>query len=470
MAKMASLRGLQMKLILLLFILSLIIASKSIVEFTEYDQQPKPDGLHPQNNRIYGHQINDSTLPFERPHDPSCSRFSEMSNILVVVKTGATESYARIPTQLVTVLRCLPDFLIFSDMEQRIAGYRVHDTLDTVLPKVTEGNTDFDLYRRQQTCIVDQQACNDNSGHNQVFDGWRLDRYKNIHTAEKAYHLRPDYDWYLFIDADTYVLWNNLVQWLSKLKKPSEKHHYIGSTTLIDDFHFAHGGSGYILSQATMKHLAVTHSGLANQYDMKAKELCCGDYVLGLALNKTLGIGLEHAWPTINGENPHTIPYGPREWCHPLVTMHHMDPEDVSSDLYNQFVASKLLSRRDDWDNLSEDVFYLDPKRRDSFPQWQQNKDRIPKLNQLASIQAVEMDAHKSFEDCRKMCESVQTCFQFSYHNGACAYNRSFKLGKPTAKAKKQDDKMVSGWNIERIRSWDEAMGPCKKPVWPDID
>lgn len=240
---------------------------------------------------------NDRTPPVARPDDPSCASFPDTSNILVIVKTGATESYARIPTQLVTVLRCLPDFLIFSDLEQHIAGYHIYDSLDTVTHDVKEENPDFDLYRRQQACPVDQQSCNadaDDDGR-QKRQGWKLDRYKNIHIAEKTYRLRPSYDWYIFIDADTYVLWRNLVQWLLKLGDPWNKKYYIGSATLIDDFPFAHGGSGYILSQATMWDLAGSHAGIANSYDMTAKDSCCGDYVLGLALNETISVGLSFA-------------------------------------------------------------------------------------------------------------------------------------------------------------------------------
>lgn len=230
----------------------------------------------------------------EKPYDPLCASFPNTSNILVVVKTGASESYAKIPTQLMTVLRCAPDFLLFSDMEQSIAGHHIYDSLDTVLLKAKAGNPDFDLYQRQQACPVDQHSCSASSDQG-MKGGWELDKYKNLHIAEKTYDLRPNYDWYLFIDADTYVLWNNLVQWLRTLEDPSRKKHYIGSVTLISDFPFAHGGSGYILSQATMRELAVDHHLIANRYDMVAKESCCGDYVIGLALHEALGVSVSGA-------------------------------------------------------------------------------------------------------------------------------------------------------------------------------
>ncbi|KAI1214372.1 glycosyltransferase family 31 protein [Annulohypoxylon truncatum] len=424
-------------------------------------------------------------------HHGTCNSFPDTSNILVVIKTGATESYARIPLQLVTTLRCLPDFLIFSDMEQNIAGYHVYDSLDTLLPEVTKGNQDFNLYRRQKACVVDQQSCNSNGNLGSEFDGWILDKYKNVHIIEKTYKLRPDYDWYLFIDADTYVLWNNLAQWLRQLETLPKERYYIGSVALTNEFRFAHGGSGYILSQWTMKEFVGNHSGIANQYDMKAKESCCGDVVLALALNETIGVGVRYAWPTINGEKPFTIPYGPREWCHPLVTMHHMNLEEISSfwkfekqfyesqgapqatirfrDIYHEFVEPKLKPRRDDWDNMSEDVVYLDPNRGDTFLPWQREKDRLKKLQHQLHVPSIEMNAYKSFEDCRKLCKTVNDCFQFSYHAGACIYNKSFRLGKPTMKAGNRDDKWISGWDVERIQAWVEEQGQCDDPVWPNF-
>ncbi|XXG96377.1 hypothetical protein Hte_002659 [Hypoxylon texense] len=410
---------------------------------------------------------NDRTPPVARPGDPLCASFPDTSNILVVVKTGATESYARIPTQLVTVLRCLPDFLLFSDLEQNIAGYRVYDSLDAVTRDVQEGNPNFDLYRRQQACPVDQQSCNadadeGNSGRQEQRRGWELDKYKNIHIAEKTYRLRPSYDWYLFIDADTYVLWRNLVQWLRKLGDPWNTKYYIGSATLIDDFSFAHGGSGYILSQATMWNLVGNHAGVANSYDMTAKNSCCGDYVLGLALNETINVGVSFAEFEKRFYELSPSPGPPRH--HPVVLRF--------KDVYHEFVEPKLSVRRDDWDNLSEDegVLYLDPKA--EHAQWQ--KDRAKKLDRQISVPAVEMDAHKSFEHCRKLCDSIAKCFQFSFHDGICAYSKSFTLGKPKPtekmeKTEKDGQRWTSGWNVRRIQDWVEKQGSCKEPVWPNV-
>lgn len=223
-------------------------------------------------------------------HDAVCDGFPDTSDIFLVVKTGATEAFDRIPTQLMTVLRCIPDFLIFSDLEQNIAGHHIHDSLETVLDEARENNTNFDLYRKQKACDIDQNMCAS------TMDGpkdaaWNLDKYKNIHMAEKTYCMRPGYDWYVFIDADTYVSWPNLVQMLRRLDPAKER--YLGSTTVIGDMPFGHGGSGYAVSGAAMKGFA-KNPGVANSFDLRIMDTCCGDYMFAVALNDTIGVTVDN--------------------------------------------------------------------------------------------------------------------------------------------------------------------------------
>lgn len=171
--------------------------------------------------------------------------------------------------------------------------------------------------------------------------------------------------------------------------------------------------------------------------------------------------------------------------------MHHMNTEEVSSfwrfekqfyesngtsyptlrfkDIYHEFVAPKLKSRRNDWDNMSDDVVYLDPSRGEKYLPWQRERDRLRKLQYQLHVPDIEMNAYKSFEDCGKLCKSVNNCFQFTYHAGACIYSRSFKLGKPTLRTDKEEDRWISGWEVERIQKWVEEQGQCGDPVWPDL-
>lgn len=234
------------------------------------------------------HDSESSTL------DDECALFPNTSSVQLIMKTGASESYSKIPTQLMTNLKCVPDFLFFSDMAQKIAGYTIHDSLDTVLDEVKEKNKDFELYHRQKKCPIDQEQCNKN--HDVAKQGWDLDKYKNIHMAEKAYKLRPNADWYLFVDADTYVVFPTLMEWLKALDP--NKPHYIGSVAYLGGFPFGHGGSGYLVSKAAMHAMFYGKTGVANKYDEPVQHTCCGDYMWSKALKDETGIEVVNAVST----------------------------------------------------------------------------------------------------------------------------------------------------------------------------
>ncbi|KAK4185432.1 hypothetical protein QBC35DRAFT_439459 [Podospora australis] len=420
------------------------------------------------------------------PIDPICDGFPDTSKILLVMKTGASEAFARLPIQMMTVLKCLPDYLIFSDMEQTINGVKVHDSLSTVRKEAQDGNPDFDLYRRQKWCQIDQESCNKLG--DPASEGWNLDKYKNIHMADRAFHMRPGYDWYLFVDADTYVVWSNMVEWVKQLNP--KKKHYLGSVTLINGFSFGHGGSGYMLSKRAMQDFIGDHPGIGNEWDIRAKSECCGDYLFAVALKQTSGLQVQNAWPTINGEKPTTLPYGPSHWCHPIVTMHHMNSEEIERfwnfererarrkaqspadtqrpllirDIYYEYVAPKLNETRKDWDNLSENQFYLSDDV--EYDDWMSG--RIKPKDQYNEE---EKNAHLSFEDCGRACKSLgpDECFQWRYKDGTCGFSNSFLLGHPVEKETEEKDRWISGWDMEKIDAWVERHATCDDIRWPKV-
>ena len=220
------------------------------------------------------------------PTDGPCTNFPDTSDILLTMKTGASEVFSKVPTQLMTNLQCLPEYYIFSDMEQSIAGHKIYDSLDEVLQDVIFGNKDFNLYFRQKSCAVDQQQCH--AGHDLGGEGWALDKYKFVHLAEKTYRMRPNYKWYLFTEADTYVVWSNIVDWLKRLNP--EKPLYFGSRAFIANKPFAHGGSGYVMSHAAMRDMFEGKTGVANRYDDQAPKTCCGDGLFAEAVKNETGI------------------------------------------------------------------------------------------------------------------------------------------------------------------------------------
>ncbi|KUJ17250.1 uncharacterized protein LY89DRAFT_718892 [Mollisia scopiformis] len=301
--------------------------------------------------------------------------------IVVIFKTGAQE-VSHLAIQIGTTLRYISsnDILFFSDQQGSIGPFLINDALRNVDQKLKNEHRDFEIYRQikeyQSTGQDILEMPDEKKGADRP--GWRLDKYKFIHMVEETFEMRPDAKWYVFIETDSYVFWDNLAEWLKRLdpKKPW----YIGSGVTSSGILFAHGGSGYILSNAAMnKFLGPDQpQGLAASWDARMAGLSFGDLALGIAL-KEKGVTLSIAHPLLNGYKPSTFTYGPgSHWCQPVVTMHHIAPSEVSSvwryerkrellwmtnatlfaDLYMHFVEPHLVDARDNWDNLSHGPEY----------------------------------------------------------------------------------------------------------------
>ncbi|KAL4725171.1 hypothetical protein ACLX1H_007317 [Fusarium chlamydosporum] len=441
-----------------------------------------------------------------------CEGFPNTDGIMLVMKTGATEAFTKLPAHLLTSLQCLDDYLLFSDLDQQIDKYQIYDVLKDVKEDVRRGRKEFDLYKAQVNCPIPQQYCTaDMTGK----DGWNLDKYKFLHMVEKAWEMRPNQEWYVFAEADTYIFWPNLVWYLRNRVNGTETP-YVGSVAMLKGKPFAHGGSGYVIHGDTMKKM-VAIPDLAHKYDMMATHECCGDYLMSLAVMET-GKKVKQAHPLFNGEKPVTLPFGNNHWCEPLLTMHHMNPEEVSDawhfektrqkkgpvqirEMYHEFWAPNLEAEHDEWDNLSDDVCYIGfgPEAQGKASDHQKNRQR-----KEADKNAVEQQAHRSKEHCAKVCESEgldisendyyslkddnqrnklikdrynqkrgdknwrgsRRCFQWRYHNNVCCVAKSFKRGKPRKEAKPAE-KWTSGWFVQGINDWIDAKGDCT-PNWKD--
>jgi hypothetical protein len=168
-----------------------------------------------------------------------CGAFSGLDRVVITVDTGATEALKKIPTQLRTSLRCAPNVYIFSDMEQKIGDRQIYDALDTVPANVTDGNTDFEIYRRQKILQENPEKISSIfhdfkvPGRPDDSAAWTLDKYKKLHIIEKAWELHPDADWYLHIEADTYLILPSLMAWVQRLDPSKEL--YLGSLSLINN-------------------------------------------------------------------------------------------------------------------------------------------------------------------------------------------------------------------------------------------
>ncbi|PWY69722.1 hypothetical protein BO70DRAFT_145059 [Aspergillus heteromorphus CBS 117.55] len=402
--------------------------------YHQYSLPPSSPPLHP--------------LPSDCPSRP------DLNDILVILKTGVTESRAKVPIHLTTTLRCIPNYAIFSDFIEPLSpSLATHDVLSSLSPNLLATNPDFDLYRRVRDHGPAALTPADlNPDINTPIGkpnnpGWKLDKWKFLPMLERALAVKPDAKWYVFMEADTYLLWDNLLPWLRRFD--SRKPWYLGNQMQIVDAIFAHGGSGFILSRPAMVKAMERWKLSADAWETAVAEHWAGDCMLGLLLEDS-GVELTWSWPMVQIAPPGEMDYfsrgyEKRPWCHPAVSFHHMDERGIVElerfereeggkgkmilyrDVFLKMVRPFVQAVRQGWDNLAEG-------------------EGVPV---------------KSFAACRGVCSREALCLQYAYNEtaGECRTSKVLMLGRGAGD-------VASGWMTERIDAVADSLGECRTISW----
>ncbi|KAI9374087.1 hypothetical protein BJX61DRAFT_344750 [Aspergillus egyptiacus] len=389
-----------------------------------------------------------------RPTKPvPCPSLPGIDDVLIVMKTGVTEALDKVPVHFQTTLRCIPNYVIYSDFEEKIQGVQIHDALRNVDPTVKETIEDFQLYNRLQQHgregLISQDFADEaNSAIGKPNNpGWKLDKWKFLPMIREAYAHKPDAKWFVFMEADTYFSWPTLLAWLSRFD--ASKPYYIGTETQIADVIFAHGGSGFVVSNPAMKLVVDEYAEHADELHNYTDAHWAGDCVLGKVLSN-VGVPLTFSWPILQNSNigeldEFTATFYRRPWCFPAVALHHLSTSDIRflhdfelrrlakssesiilhCDMFKELIFPGLSNVRDSWDNFS-------------------NQEQ-PSLS--------------TFHECRSYCESTTGCVQFVMRGGSCYTSSTPKLGTGNSDAR-------SGWLIDKIEKMVDEAPKCP---WPDF-
>ena len=266
---------------------------------------------------------------------------NELADIFVVMRTGASVIEQSLPVQLNTTLSHVPDYVIFSDLEQEFHGHHVLDALADVKDEIKRSNNDFQYYNRLQenglASFTEEEKAewpaheSGNSG-NMANPGWRLDKWKFLPMVTKALEMRPDAKWFYFIEADTYAVWPNLVRWLATFD--ASKRNYIGNRFRVGDTKFAYGGTGIAISAPAMRKAAELRAEHLETYDELTANQWAGDAILGM-LMEDAGIKLKSDRAVFGLKGPSGLDYAIEEERGLLcgfnpVSFHHMSPAEIS--------------------------------------------------------------------------------------------------------------------------------------------
>ncbi|CAJ2512002.1 Uu.00g076270.m01.CDS01 [Anthostomella pinea] len=390
----------------------------------------------------------------------NCEGLEGLKDIFVLLRTGTTEAPKKLPAHFATTLRCVPNYAIYSDFEEDIAGHHIYNALDEIDPEIRASHPDFEYYNRLQgkgrEAFTAEEIAQWSSAKNTMggrdSPGWRLDKWKFLPLADKGYRANPRAKWYIFVESDTFILWKTLLEWLSKYD--ASKPYYLGQQMQIGDVVFAYGGAGFAVSNPAMKKVVEHRSANLKFYDDFTAGHWAGDCVLGKALLDA-GVNLHWSYPTLSGDEPADTDFdsgfgGPerKPWCYYAASYHHLPPSEFATfseferrwnnenttlmrhyDIFRNYIQPRLRSERSDWDNLSEK----------------------------------EQTSESSFKACRDACQSQQDCLQFSVSGYSCKTSTALKLGHKSS----AEEQVASGWMLDRIEDFTKRMdAACVDRDW----
>lgn len=368
------------------------------------------------------------------------------ADVLVVIKTGATEALTLLPTFFLTIGQCIPNVMVFSDLEQQIGDIQIYDALKLVSSHYIETKPEFEFYRNIQTIY---QNFEDLTAFGQ-FDGnrdkaWTLDKWKNIPMIHEAHSKYPNVKWHIYIDADTFLGFTNILQTLQKFDHSVPL--YMGAAHGANDWlKFAHGGTGYILSSAAITAFENIYTKEnIEKWEAETAQNCCGDVMVGIAM-KDAGVQLHSATPLMQVTTFREVRWQENLWCEPSWTWHHVRSHDLQQlyeferiwysnkkssyrfkDLFGVFIKPFITETKDDWDNLS-----LDQSLKDSVV--------------------------SSSAECCAACIEDQRCLQWTWKaDQSCSHNGFIKLGhRVNRDSSEKQPQVVSGWILNRINALEE--------------
>ena len=407
-----------------------------------------------------------------------CQKLEGGEEVLVVMRTGATEIKDKLTAHLNTTLQCYNNYIVFSDYEEDFEGQHVYDLLANVEDDIKENHPDFALWRRLRAngreSLHDSElsgTVSEEGGKTGKLgnDGWKLDKWKFLPMAVRTLELYPNMAWYTFVEPDTYLMWSNLLDWLRQLD-PSEPL-YFGSEVQIGSDVFAHGGSSFVISNPALQKAAKLYQDhTADWHDITSKHWA-GDCILGKALAET-GTPLTWSWPMIQGGNPHTMTFkeplkaGKDLWCSPAISYHHLSPSEIQSmfDFEQEWLSETQKHKEDSsvrrgyisWRQTErmrihhQDVFrsYVLPSTTEGY--------RTNWSNLSPDLRAGTQNS--TLSECRSMCEDSSGCVQYSVSEMGCYFSREGKMGQAA-------EGVQSGWLEDRMRASADAHGVCERKV-----
>jgi hypothetical protein len=390
--------------------------------------------------------------------------------VQVVLKTGVADDGARTDAMISTTIKCISNVLVVSDADHKYGPYHAVDVLADLPARTYMTKEDYFIYEAQHNAT--RQGIELHQGH----EGWKIDKYKFLPEVEKAIEHNNKAEWYVFLESDTYMFWDNVFRMLDNYNasvpyyfgspSPGRKYRLDPAKEDEEQVWFAYGGCGFILSTAAAHRLVdrshdtlnIQGPQLTNEYADDIRDDCCGDSITGWALHDKAGVHISGLWPMFNPHRLEDIPFGNDYWCEPVITLHKTGP-NVVKDLW---IWENEQHQQRERPLLYKDLLF---SYHGNFSQRENWDAAFDAGFQLADNSTV----HTGLEACEAGCFAHDDCRQYTWHGAHCYYSRALYIGhakEPDGYHDEEDRKYISGWDISKIQKWKSEHTCEEGPHW----
>lgn len=256
-------------------------------------------------------------------------------DIVLITKVGSATLHQRLLIHLIQQPLShiyTPNTLYVSDYPLTIGNITFYDALSN-LSSTISALPDFRSLRDELHALLQN---NQNLAEMSKDAGWKLDKYKFLPAVAEAWRRFPGRRWYVMVEADTFLFWDEMVKWLGGLD--SGRQLMMGHASFCDydgkSTMFAHGGSGIVLSYGLVKASFGKDADFEHSHDSLIQASAFGDALLSKSLYDTPGVNLKELSPEgeerFNSDPPRVLKFVKVNWCKPILTFHHITPTDAT--------------------------------------------------------------------------------------------------------------------------------------------
>ncbi|KAL0484563.1 hypothetical protein AKO1_011592 [Acrasis kona] len=324
------------------------------------------------------------------------THFKGADKFVIGVKTGTDVVAERVPIQILTFLQHALNVYYLSDDNSYIGHHFMTGIVKEEFDAKKLLRSDKKISRVEDTV------------------GWDVDRHKYFPGFKFLYEKHPDKDWYVIIDDDTYVFWDELVAFLNSNKErydPS-KDLYLGLARVVKGCsnitsfehspNFAYGGTGVILSRPAVEKLLLKLNDCIVRYDK-----CFGDASVAFCLKFEVGgILLDYSIQSyMHQDMLGPLTSWPQNACRFPITLHHLKPRELQ-ELYERDPLN-VRSRR------SQNATKLNYEQ--LFKMYNNEKEEVfEEFDTPLSGSYIKWEC-PSVDECKEGCRRDAVCASWSY-------------------------------------------------------